>query len=99
MEVIRGPDGKVVSQSQNLRGIRRYIGCHTVSKLDVSQIGDGTEGQLSILFENGNSFQTEFGAWSVLKHFVRHWRNVYGTPLSVNGKDCGKVQYKNPALM
>lgn len=99
MEVIRDRDGKAISKSRNLAGIRRYVGGRTppmIKVLDVSEIGAG-EGKLSILFENGCSFETTFVSHSVLTGFVRRWRNVYGAPLTVNGQASGTVSNRNPS--
>ena len=98
MQVVRDRDGNVINKSRNLAGIRRYVGGHTpplIKVLDVSEIGDG-EGKLCILFENGCSFETNFSSYSVLKGFVRRWRNVYGAPLTVNGQPAGVVSSHNP---
>jgi hypothetical protein len=98
MLVVRDRDGNVISKSRNLAGIRRYVGGHTpplIKVLDVSEIGDG-EGKLSILFENGCSFETNFASYSVLQGFVRRWRNVHGAPLTVNGQPAGVVSNRNP---
>jgi len=90
MEQILDRDGNVIQTSRNLAGIRRYVGTHLIKKLDVCQIGQW-EGQLSILFDDGASYQTNFASFAVLFDFVRRWRNVYGAPFSVNGKDVGVV--------
>ena len=95
---IRDRDGNVISKSRNLAGIRRYVGGHTpplIKVLDVSEIGD-EEGKLCILFENGCSFETNFASYSVLKGFVNRWRNVHGSPLTVNGQPAGAVSTHNP---
>ena len=98
MMSIRDRDGNVISKSRNLAGIRRYVGGHTpplIKVLDVSEIGD-EEGKLCILFENGCSFETNFASYSVLKGFVNRWRNVHGSPLTVNGQPAGAVSTHNP---
>jgi hypothetical protein len=95
---IRDRDGNVISKSRNLAGIRRYVGGHTaplIKVLDISEIGAG-EGKLCILFENRCSFETNFCSYSVLKGFVRRWRNIYGSPLTVNGQPAGIVSALNP---
>jgi hypothetical protein len=101
--VIRDKDGNVVQRSRNLAGIRRYVGGHTpplIKVLAIDRIGvKNLEGKLMILFENGNSYETNFGDFGVLAGFVARWRNVYGAPLRVNGEDCGKVSYDNPKLL
>lgn len=100
MEVIRDKAGNIIGRSRNLAGIRRYTSNHLIKQMDLSAIGEnGSEGQLSILFDDGVSFQTNFCSLQVLKNFVRNWRNVYGAPLLVNGQDCGKVDYHNPNLI
>jgi hypothetical protein len=98
MQVVRDRDGNVIRKSHNLAGIRRYVGGVTpplIKVLDVSKIGD-QEGKLSILFENGCSFETNFRSYSVLTGFVRRWRNVHGAPLTVNGQPGGVVSTTNP---
>ena len=98
MQVVRASDGKVVSKSRNLAGIRKYVGGHTpplIKVLDVSEIGVG-EGKLCILFENGCSFETNFATYSVLKGFVREWRNVDRAPVTVNGQPAGVASKGNP---
>jgi hypothetical protein len=98
MLVVRDRDGKVINKSRNLAGIRRYVGGHTpplIKTIDVSEIGAG-EGKLSILFENACSFETNFASYSVLTGFIRRWRNVHGSPLTVNGQPAGVVSNRNP---
>ena len=98
MQVIRDRDGNVICKSRNLGGIRRYVGGHTsplIKMLDVSEIRH-EEGKLCILFENGSSFETNFASYSVLKGFVNRWRNVYGSPLTVNGQPAGVISRHNP---
>ncbi len=95
MHAIRNRDGEVVSQSRNLRGIRAYVGKHIIKTLDVSRVGND-EGLLSILFENGDSYQCPFASFDVLCMVVRSWRNVHGAPILVNGVECGKASKNNP---
>lgn len=100
MEVIRDCEGNVISQSKNLAGIRRYVGKHTIKWLAIDTIGkNGLEGKLMILFGDGSSFETNFASYTVLKIWIRNWRNVYGAPLLVNGRPKGIVEYYNPSLM
>ena len=98
MMCIRDRDGKVISEFRNLAGIRRYVGGHTpplIKVLDVSEIAH-SEGKLCILFANGCSFETNFASYSVLKGFVNRWRNVHGSPLTVNGQPAEVVSNRNP---
>lgn len=97
MNVIRDRDGNIIQRSRNLRGIREYISHNLIKKLNICEVGS-YEGQLSILFDNGASYETNFASFAVLKDCVRRWRNVYGAPLLVNGMGCGKVSYKNESL-
>ena len=99
MMCIRDRDGNVISKSRNLAGIRRYVGGHTpplIKVLDVSEIAH-KKGKLCILFENGCSFETNFASYAVLKSFVSRWRNVHGSPFTVNGQTAGVVSVRNPA--
>ena len=98
MMCIRDRDGHVISKSRNLAGIRRYVGGHTpplIKVLDVSEIAHN-EGKLCIFFESGSSFEANFASYSVLKRFVNRWRNVHGTPLTINGQPAGVVSSRTP---
>lgn len=95
-ERILDKNGNVIQTSRNLAGIRKYVSSHLIKWLDICPIGEnGSEGQLSILFDDGASFQTNFASYSVLKNFVRNWRNVYGAVLTIGGIGCGRVAYDN----
>lgn len=99
METIRDKNGNAIQTSRNLAGIRRYVGIHLIKWLDICPIGEnGSEGQLSILFDDNSSFQTNFASFGVLKNFVRNWRNVYGAPLLIGGEQFGTVAYDNKFL-
>ncbi len=101
MPVIRNKNGEIIQRSQNLRGIRAFVGKNIIKVLAIDKIGgrdDFREGKLCILFDNGDSFETNFASLSVLKDWVARWRNAWGAPLRVNGIDCGVVSSKNPAL-
>ena len=95
--IIRNKVGNPISRSRNLRGIRSYVGKHIIKVLAIDAISK-SEGKLMILFENGNSFETNFADFKVLKESVRNWRNTYGAPLRVNGVDCGNINSNNEAL-
>lgn len=104
MPVIRNKNGDIIQRSQNLRGIRAFVGKNIIKVLSIDAIGGEPcretlrEGKLCILFENGDSFETNFASLSVLKGWVARWRNAWGAPLRVDGHDCGTVSAKNPAL-
>lgn len=100
MPEIKDSDGKVIQRSKNLAGIRQYVRHYLrpIKTLDVSRIADD-EGKLSILFENGCSYETNFGSFEVLCGFVSRWRNVHGAPLTINGNSVGKVSSVNPPNM
>jgi hypothetical protein len=106
---IIGPAGDVVGTSRNLAGIRRLVSKKLIKELEIGRkevmLGEGTpksevvsDGILRILFTDGTRYATDFASYSVLKNFVRQWRNVYGAPLIVEGVPRGKVDYKNEAL-
>lgn len=95
---IRNSEGAIVSKSRNLRGIREYVGRNLVKTVDATEVGARGEGQLSILFDNGDSFQTNFASFTVLLESLKTWRNLYGAPLTIGGKSRGNVGYSNPAL-
>lgn len=99
MLVIRDKNGKVIQSSQNLRGIREYVGKtkSPISCLAIDLVGQW-EGKIFILFDDVVTFETDFTSFKVLKDFVRRWRNVYGAPLRVNGLVSGMVEYRNVAL-
>lgn len=98
MNYIRDKNGDVIQSSRNLRGIKGYVSKNLIKQMDISEISEG-EGKLSILFENGASYETNFAGYSVLRDHVRRWQNVYGAKLSVNGADCGIVEKDNPSLI
>jgi hypothetical protein len=97
--LIRDRDGSIIGRSRNLAGIRKYVGGRSapiIKILDVSHVGQW-DGMLSIMFEDGTSFQTEFASYSVMVDFVRRWRNVHGAPLTIDGASAGVVSKTNPA--
>jgi hypothetical protein len=100
MEVIRDRDGNAIRTSRNLSGIRRYVAKGPAIKtLAIDPTGEkGLDGKLSILFTDGSSYETNFDSYSVLRGWVRRWRNAHGAPLLVGGKDCGEVTPRNPYL-
>jgi hypothetical protein len=99
MEKIRNKDGVVIHTSKNLAGIIQFVSKpeNVIKTLDISQVGKG-EGLLSILFENGDSYQAHFNSFIVLKSFVWRWDNVQGCKFLVNGKEFGVVSKDNPVL-
>jgi len=99
-EQILDRDGRVIAQSRNLAGIRRYVGGHNapvIKVLDITELAGGG-GKLCILFENGASYETSFASFGVLREFVRRWRNVWGAPLTINGSSWGDVFGQHVAL-
>lgn len=100
MESIRDCEGNIIRRSRNLAGIRRFVGgrhAPIIRRMAIDRLADG-EGKLSIIFEGGASFKTSFACYTVLKDFVRRWRNVHGAPILVNGVDAGIASSTNPAL-
>lgn len=97
MKAILDKDGKPIQRSKNLRGIRQYVGRNIIKVLAIDRTANG-EGELSILFENGCSFETNFADFHVLAAWVQRWRNAWGAPLRINGRYCGIVGFSNPHL-
>ena len=99
-EVIRNSDGNIIKTSRNLRGIREHVSHNLVKVVGIDRIGDKhLEGKLLILFENGDSYETNFASYEVLCDFLGRWRNIYGAKLIIGGSDCGTISSKNPNLM
>lgn len=96
MQVIRDIDGNPIRVSRNLRGIRRYAGKHACKSIDASPIGQEGEGLLSMIFENGCTFQTRFASFAVLMYTLNNWRNLYGTPIRIRGDYWGILGKDNP---
>jgi hypothetical protein len=82
--VIVSPDGKVLNQSRNLAGVRRYATKHLVKKV-VLERGGGDAftggGTLNVYFDNGAEFHGGFASYTVMENFVDRWRNVKGVPV------------------
>lgn len=89
--------GRIIQQSRNLAGIRRYVGTHLIQRLSITEYQDRSA-QLYIEFEDGASFRSAFCSAAVLREFVRRWRNVYGATLWMNDRDAGKITWDNPNL-
>lgn len=86
-----------VSSSRNLRGLRRACGKLIVRDVTVTRLERG-EGLLQVRFENGCWCIVKFASFEVLLLTLRHWRNLYGAPLTVDDVRSGQVSYHNPAL-
>lgn len=97
MLVIRDKNGNVIGKSKNLAGIRQKVGKESVKVVAIDEIADG-EGKLMILFKNGDSFETNFASYDVLRHAVGNWRNLYGTELVINGEKVDVISNKNRFL-
>lgn len=95
--VVTDRNGKIVNQSRNLRGIRQYVGKNLIKDVKIKEIEQG-RGYIEIYFDDGAYFQTVFASFNVLKDCVRRWRNVYGSKLWVNNKECGTISYHNSEL-
>ncbi len=84
MEVIRDKSGNVKSSSRNLRGIVRAFGKQLIKVISIDPIADG-EGKLYVLFDNGDSFETNFASFTTLRYWIKARRNLRGVKLI----DCG----------
>ncbi len=99
--VMRDKDGTIINRSRNLAGFLRYLGStrNYVKSLDVSRVGNQSEGKLSVLFSNGDSFETTFASFLVLCYWILARRNLSGAPLSIDGVQSGVIERSNKALM
>ena len=98
---IIGPGGKTVVRSRNLAGVRRYLRNHLVTRVNIWQFADSRHselGALEILFDKGEWYRTRWESFSLLKWALRNWRNLYGVPLFIHGKPCGKIGFHNHHL-
>lgn len=94
-ENIRNRHGEVIRSSKNLRGVRSFLS-ETRSPIKILALDDLEErgAKLSILWENGDNYETNFASFQVLVEFVQRWRNARGAPLMVNGEMKGTVGRK-----
>lgn len=103
-EKILDKEGNVIRSSRNLRGIRDYVamrrryGVRHIAGIHLYAMSDLT-GEMLITFHDGVNYKTTFASFAVLIDWVSRWRNVYGSPLFVNGESKGKVDSRNPALL
>ena len=69
-------DGRIINSSRNLRGIRDYInsGKDQILKSSITKLSDGS-GKLLILFESKNSFETNFNDYTILKDWIKNFKN------------------------
>lgn len=93
MNFIRDTNGKVINRCQNLRAIRSYVNKHAVKAIYIDQVGQ-YEGQLSILFVNGSSFQTNFADYNILLRYVSMWKNLRGCVVKLGEKEV-KLTHNN----
>lgn len=67
-------NGKVVSKSQDLRGILRYAGKHGVAAYSARRLDMG-QGDLIVRFDNGASARTTFECFTALLGWLRSRRS------------------------
>jgi hypothetical protein len=94
---IRDSHMNVIATSHNLRGLRAKTGKDVVDGVLIRPLPEG-EGELQVLFANGDNCTTNFADYDVLKWSLRNWRNLYSATLYVDGKESGEVRRDNPAL-
>jgi hypothetical protein len=110
MTIIRDKHGSTIRTSRNLRGLLRHntamlsspIKLVTIDPINPANPADSSnyssEGKLCVLWENGDSCETNFASFTVLKQWLRNRRNWYGAPLRVSGQPADVISYHNPAL-
>lgn len=81
---IRDQNGKIISYSKNLRGIRDYINrCEDfIYKSSITKLSNG-EGKLLILFESKNNFECNFNSFSILKNWINNFKNFDKDTLTI----------------
>ena len=92
MHVIRNREGDIIRRSRNLRGFVTHLGKtrSPVKMLDIGRLAEGG-GRLCVLWENGDSYETNFASIDVLTDWVFHRRNLRGSPYSLNGIPAGHL--------
>ena len=94
---IYDPEGRLVSMSRNLVGIKSYVSKNPVRYVEIQQF-EHDEGGIKIVFQNGYYWLGRWADYTVVKWALRNWRNLAGAELRMNGKSVGKIGYRNPAL-
>lgn len=92
--VILNKHGKIVSNSQNLRGIRKHASQYLAKRIIVTKMSNGGA-KLHIVFQNKSQFSCHFASYIVLLHTLKNWRNLRGTPITINGIRRGILQSDN----
>lgn len=97
MEIVRDKDGNPVRRSRNLAGILAHVGAgmkhypyNLIKRITVDPIAHG-QGKLCMMFDNGDSYETNFASYTVLLDWVQARRSWHGSPISINGVDAGKL--------
>ena len=76
----------IIGTSRNLAGIRRYVAKSSIPIASIILVEkDNLGGTMKIKFKDGVHFKTDFASFLVLCDWVRRWRAVYGSPLTING--------------
>lgn len=91
-------NGREVSKSRNLAGIRRYVSRRQVQAVHIQKLEHG-EGGIRIEFVNGWYWLGRFADYGVLKWTLRNWKNIQMAPLVVDGNPSGLVSYHNLKLI
>lgn len=74
IEVIK--DGKVVSRSKNLAGMRRYAGKHGVEQVSITKDGDTTwsGAHCTVIYGNGAICRCDWADFSICLDRMRRWK-------------------------
>lgn len=75
MVVIVNKYSDTISKSKNLAQLRRHAGKWEVETVEIVERSNGS-GLLRVLFKNGDSCKTDFADFTVLRGWVKRWRNV-----------------------
>ena len=91
-------DHNIVSKSKNLRGIRTFSSKHAIAIVELNSFLIDNSGRLTVRFDGGFYAIADFASFTVLKRFVRRWRNAQGAALLIDGNRRGVVTPTNKGL-
>ena len=67
-------EGRIIRQSQNLRGMRDYARVSPVVKIESSRVGEAS-GALRVIYEDGAESMATFRSYHIMIDFIRDRRS------------------------
>ncbi len=83
--VIRAANGRPISKSRNLRGIRTRASKVAIASIDFARIRR-TEGKFRVTYEDGAYANITFASFQVMAGFLARWRNAELATFTCEGK-------------